>query len=252
MRGVLFLTRWCRYDLLRTVVLHGQGHAKAAWQEAGLAEKMMPRSTKSIVKLPISRRQILQCVALSPVLASALTWGIVMLGLGVHDGNDVPVPDAPDWWFNGAAPASWPYQSFAPDGVYELQGWHSGTDFAVDSATQSDEWPFGTVTVLRRSAGWPFRSFYGLQAADRPLGLYHMAYLIPTRTIQGDAILVPYRPILVGLAANSLVVATLSVAGCALVGHLRSLRRRRVESVRCPNCGYPRFGRSAICPECGS
>ena len=60
----------------------------------------------------------------------------------------------------------------------------------------------------------------------------------------------PARPVLPGLAADSLILGTLVFVAASLPAHVRrALRRRRG---LCPACGYDLRATPGQCPECGA
>lgn len=108
-------------------------------------------------------------------------------------------------------------------------------------------------------AGWPFRAFAseawyprGREETYQPLpefrGNAHLGLVL------GQHILVPLRPLPLGILLNICFWAT--VSWCAIAGPRAIRSHRRAKYGRCPKCGYEvgkhEVKRPGICPECGA
>jgi hypothetical protein len=125
-------------------------------------------------------------------------------------------------------------------------------------------------------AGWPFRAFASEawyrapRAGSAPAGalsstptgefaggyegMPEFHWNAHIGMVHGMHILVPLRPLAVGILLDVLFWAT--VSWCAIAGPIEFRRRRRARYGRCPGCGYAVGGhevrRPAHCPECGA
>ena len=97
--------------------------------------------------------------------------------------------------------------------------------------------------------GLPFLAFSGewslIGTQKNSTGL-----IIPNLTMGDAQVLVPYRPRVFGLIANTALFYFLLAILSRGISRLR--KRRRVRRNRCPDCGYPKMDAvSHQCPECG-
>ncbi len=112
------------------------------------------------------------------------------------------------------------------------------------------------MTLFR--AGWPCRTleaeYQGKQFFELPLDSpwrYSLTLPEPLTIIRHDEARyrpLPYRPLGLGVAGNTLFYAAiLWLLICGPFALRRFIRRKRDQ---CPACGYPR-AEAAVCTECG-
>jgi len=138
------------------------------------------------------------------------------------------------------------------------RGWsHAPNEFNPDP----DALWLGYDTVVV-SAGWPLRCLIGAggvisgprKESDGPPTMRRGALLLGAsgNTYFGRLRVIPYSPLWLGYAINSIVY---SCAICGAVVGGGALRRRRAARRLCrglcPTCAY-RMGHSRRCPECGA
>ena len=117
-------------------------------------------------------------------------------------------------------------------------------------------WVAVGMTLFR--AGWPCRSleadFQGRAIYDLPLQIewrYSLTLPEPLTIIRREEARyrpLPYRPLWLGLAANTVFYA--AVIWLLISGPFVLRRIIRVKRGRCVKCGYP-VSESAVCSECG-
>jgi len=109
-------------------------------------------------------------------------------------------------------------------------------------------------------AGWPFRAFAGeawYRAANNGIGHEEMPELRDNRSlglVNGQLLLVPHRPLWLGILGDVVFWSSLSWAVVAFPLAIR--RRRREKYGKCTGCGYAMDAhavkRPERCPECGA
>lgn len=138
----------------------------------------------------------------------------------------------------GYAPAEW--LDRAGHG-YEYT-WRYVDGRAIEHATSPTR---SRLLLYECTAGWPLRCLRGARlwnasgsvVIDRGLWA-HPTWVRP----------IPYFPIWIGLAADTLFYAT--ILATPLVCAARARRMLRLRGGLCPKCKYP-LGESAVCTECG-
>lgn len=136
-------------------------------------------------------------------------------------------------------------------------------------------WPPPGFSDMRLLAarGWPWPAFWHEEASSNPstttgLGTFG-SFRRPNRTYPGalhfkdwaslssaggvpEPLVIPYRPLWLGLIADSLFYATIWFAAATLLAFTRRRLRRHRDG--CTACGYSLTGLApgAPCPECGS
>lgn len=106
------------------------------------------------------------------------------------------------------------------------------------------------IDVTSFAAGWPFRAFacelWGASGSPSP----ELEWGVRMDPAKGGPVILPYRPLFAGLAADW---ATWSVFAAAMLWSLGWLRRNwRLRWGHCPLCNYDLRGDTpAGCPECG-
>lgn len=96
--------------------------------------------------------------------------------------------------------------------------------------------------------GWPFRAARSrLAILDNDKETLHFAFHLGPRF---DGIIIAYKPIPLGFAANTLIFAAAFAVPLVALPALR--RRLRARRMRCPSCNYDLRGLpTPTCPECG-
>ena len=114
-------------------------------------------------------------------------------------------------------------------------------------------WPLTSVEGERWEIGVAYRSFIRALIAPTPTtsggAVYAASVGIQRSSSTGPALrLLPFRPLPLGFAINTIFYATLL---WLLIFGMSALRRYwRVEQGFCPKCAYP-MGESSVCTECG-
>ena len=108
--------------------------------------------------------------------------------------------------------------------------------------------------VMLDARGWPFRAFWLSADLDEGGSVAAVSGGLNLRTslssVPHDPIILPLRPILLGLLGDTVVYVLIVL----ILGMLTNAVRRclRFEQGRCPTCGYDRRGQyEEACPECG-
>ncbi len=118
-----------------------------------------------------------------------------------------------------------------------------------------DNWS-ETITV---ECGWPFRCLGGsshifFDRTPPPRSIFKSPGIawLAEKTTNSPGLFLPYRPLPIGLAANTLIYSAATLTCLRVARFVRaSLRKRRC---RCTDCGYDRSGLASAdsCPECGA
>lgn len=129
-------------------------------------------------------------------------------------------------------------------------------------------WPVEQERRAARGSGWPMIALYHeykwkpqqIGPPVAPFGEYLTPGGIRIRASMGNPgawpvdypPTLPYRPVWLGLAANTAFYAAIWLVLCFAVSSVRRLLRKRAGL--CPGCAYSRVGLAddAVCPECGS
>ena len=146
------------------------------------------------------------------------------------------------------------YFTMQPEGSHFAGHINLGTSYKRQFASRSARDPWDYKLVVRIEAGWPMRSLAGAHLSDRNdqaiESWYSTAIINPWLADNEQAFnFIPYRPMWLGFALNSLLYATILWIPFAPFALRQVLRRRRGA---CMQCGYDLRGAvSAGCSECG-
>lgn len=133
----------------------------------------------------------------------------------------------------------------------------------VESGSKTNELP-----VVAYAVGWPFRSWYFYQYATQTEesvdGELYVAVHLDQLAVRGavslihkpgsklllDDLVLPVKPIVYGLLANSALYAVCIAVFDLIAAYIKTARR--LARGVCVSCKYPRHVGSMLCPECGT
>ncbi len=122
----------------------------------------------------------------------------------------------------------------------------------VDGPQVAVGWPmfaFRASREMRFPNRWPGSNQYSARRIIQPewYGALDLSAISGSSASRSPVVL-PYQPLPVGLATNTLLLGGITASVYYGFGFAR--RTLRVRAGRCPACGYPR-GTSPVCTECG-
>jgi len=165
--------------------------------------------------------------------------------------SDPWLPRSPQWYWNLYADES---DTHGPATLHQASG-AMGCDFQVIDASRSDIVSAAPPRMMITRAGFPLRSFEGMHSWGPVTPSHSWAIPIePRRPNVAWLSVVPFRPLLLGLAVNTILYG--SLAWLAIFGPSAVYRRMQTEHRKrlqcCWQCGYDLQGDLSMgCPECG-
>jgi len=192
---------------------------------------------------------IVMLLVLGTIVSVLLAWAIWAR----------PMPTGGVLWVLEAGPSEmrWWRENAPPSFAQQPTGWVGEVEqrafgrcvTSLDFDSPNTVTPRIRNTVMRIRAGWPMLSMEGSTWTDplRRKGSRHYLYYPPSGwpcSKWG----IPYRPLWLGVATNTVVMAF--ILWLLLLGRLAVRRIVRIKRGLCPACAYP-VGSNAICTECG-
>ncbi len=146
------------------------------------------------------------------------------------------------------------YFNIQPEGSFFSGHINRGLSYKRQFASRSASDPWDYKLVVRIETGCPMRSLAGAYLSDRndqKMGSWYTTAIINPWIADNEQVFnfIPYRPIWLGFALNTLFYAAILWIPFAPFALRHVLRRRRGA---CLQCGYDLRGTSgSVCPECG-
>lgn len=234
--------------------------------------------SSSVIRAPYNRGRmtnrltgLMVLLVLGSMISIAIAW-LSSYFLLPHYDRAVVVP-AEDFTTDATLFGAFPAVKYVGFGVTELDVWlWSGERAPEETAAQFDQIHTennprnlasldlslrdqlhsisGVASVLRVESGWPLRSLHGCIVG--PIQTRQgVGAVVVTRSIEGRSIerALPYRPLWLGLIANTAFYGFTLYLLARMARKLRGLRR--VRRGLCPRCRYP-IGMAPVCTECGN